>query len=361
MAVAEVAAEAALAERIKAAALKGEKLRIQGGGSKPAHTARHAEAAQATSISTDGLAGIREYEPEELVIVVGSGTPIAEIEQAMQARGQMLGFEPPHGLNARATIGGVLACAVSGPRRPYAGAVRDFVLGIRVIDGKGDRLHFGGKVMKNVAGFDVARLFAGSAGTLGLITEVALKCLPLPKATATRVYELTAEKAIKTMNRWYVEADPISATAWVEGRLYVRFSGAESAVQAALARRGGETLPEAERWWADWREHRHAFFQASAGLMRMSCRSTAEPLAGAEQAIEWGGALRWVKQTDPDLPARARYWAKRAGGWASQWPGMREHSSSRPDLAAALSPELRALHARIKQAFDPYHVFPSLS
>ncbi|MFN3631152.1 MAG: FAD-binding protein, partial [Casimicrobiaceae bacterium] len=193
-------AAASIQSTIKAAAACGRRCRIVGGGSKP--WLAHASAAGSTEaevLATKALSGIVEYEPTELVIVVRGGTPVAEVEQAMAEAGQMLAFEPPTA-DGRATIGGTLASAASGPRRAYAGAVRDFVLGVELIDGKGDRLRFGGKVMKNVAGFDISRLVCGSAGTLGVITEVAFKCLPLPKATETRVYELDMTAAIRAMN-----------------------------------------------------------------------------------------------------------------------------------------------------------------
>ncbi|MCX8098136.1 MAG: glycolate oxidase subunit GlcE [Casimicrobiaceae bacterium] len=343
-------AEAALAEAIKSAAARGERLRIVGGGSKPWLSGLQA---RERALSTATLRGIVDYEPRELVILVRGGTPVADIERTMAEAGQMLAFEPPQA-GGRATIGGVLAAALSGPRRPYAGAARDFVLGLRLIDGKGDLLSFGGRVMKNVAGFDVARLVCGSAGTLGVIAEVALKCLPLPKASETRVFELAPEAAVKAMNRWYAEADPISATTWVDGRLYVRFCGAEPAVRAAAARRGGEILPEAEAWWRRWREQEHPFFALPGEVMRMSCRSTLEPLEGFTQAIEWGGALRWLHAAREEDRARVRYWAHRAKGYAQRW-----HASLAESLTE-LSPAVRTITARLKASFDPYGVFPAV-
>jgi glycolate oxidase FAD binding subunit len=340
----------AIQSAIKSAAARGQRCRIVGGGSKPWLSAASADAQR---LSTAALSGVIEYEPTELVIVVRGGTPVAEVERVMAEAGQMLAFEPP-AAEGRATIGGTLAAAASGPRRAYAGAARDFVLGLELIDGKGDRLRFGGKVMKNVAGFDVSRLLCGSAGTLGVITEVALKCLPLPKATETRVYELDALAAVRAMNRWYAEADPISATTWVDGRLHVRFSGAEPAVRAALARRGGEPLAEADRWWRAWREQTHPFFALPGQVMRMSCRSTAEPLEGFTQAIEWGGALRWLHAATEEDRARVRYWTHRAKGYATRW-----HAPFVETLNE-LAPEVRALTARLKAQFDPYGVFPAV-
>jgi len=355
--VADVTASVAdLQARIKEIAARGRRCRIVGGGTKPWLQPADGE----SLLSTASLAGIVEYEPSELVIVAGGGTPVAEIERVMQTHGQMLAFEPPlgradaAGATRSATLGGTLAAQASGPRRAYAGAVRDFVLGVRIIDGKGEVLRFGGKVMKNVAGFDLARAVCGSAGTLGVIAEVALKCLPLPKATVTQVYELDAEAAVVAMNRWHAEADPISATTWVDGRLHVRFSGAEPAVRAAVTRRGGDALTDADAWWMAWREQTHPFFALPGQVMRMSCRSSLPPLEGFTQAIEWGGALRWLHAATEVDRSRVRYWAHRAHGHATRW-----HASLAESLND-LTPEVRALHRRIKQTFDPYGIFPAL-
>ncbi len=338
-------------QQIKAAAAKGEKLAIKGSGSKLFLSPTHEGAA----LDTRAHSGIVEYDPKELVIVVKCGTALAEVEKAMADAGQMLAFEPPH-FGEGATIGGMVATGVSGPRRAYAGAVRDFVLGAKVIDGKGDHLSFGGKVMKNVAGFDVSRLLVGSFGSLGVITEVAFKCLPLPKAEATRVFEMDSATAIEAMNRWYAEADPITATTWVDGELYVRFAGAAPAVNSAVQKRGGEALANDLDWWRDWREQRHAFFANAKELHRMSCKSTAPVLDDMATAIEWGGALRWV-EADEANAAKLRYQASRAGGYASVWRGG---ASTHASAAQSLSEPLKEIHAKLKTSFDPYNVFAPL-
>jgi glycolate oxidase FAD binding subunit len=338
-------------QQIKEAAARGGKLTPRGGDTKSFLAPGHA----GDVLDTRTYAGIVEYDPKELVIVVRCGTPLAEVEKTMSQAGQMLAFEPPH-FGAGATIGGTVATGLSGPRRAYAGSVRDFVLGAKVIDGKGDHLAFGGKVMKNVAGFDVSRLLTGSFGTLGVITEVAFKCLPLPKAQATCVYEMDAAQAINAMNRWYAEADPITATTWVDGKLYVRFAGAQPAVATAVNKRGGEALSNDESWWMDWREQRHAFFANASELHRVSCKSTAPVLDDVACAIEWAGALRWAHGND-EVAAKLRYWATRAGGHASVWRGANAHTHA----AQSLSEPLKAIHEKIKSSFDPYNVFPSLS
>lgn len=344
--------------QIKEAAARSGKLHVRGSGSKAFCSP---VAADRVAIDTRAHAGIVEYEPNELVIVVRTGTPLAEVEQAMASAGQMLAFEPPH-FGADATVGGALACGLSGPRRPYAGALRDYVLGAKVIDGKGEHLSFGGKVMKNVAGFDVARLLAGSFGTLGVLTEVAFKCLPLPQAQQTRVFELDASDAIIAMNRWYAEAMPITASAWVGGKLYLRLAGAEPAVHSAVARLGGEPLQKDANWWRAWREQEHPFFSgadATAPLLRVSCKSTATfgdlAIGADKQAIDWGGAQRWLRTQAIALPA-IREWARVEGGFANVFRGA-SHGAERttPQTAA-----LGDVQQKLKQSFDPYNVFPTL-
>ncbi len=340
--------------QIKAAAARGEKLTIRGSGSK----SFLAPEARGEVLDTRAHAGIVEYDPKELVIVVRCGTTIAEIEQTMVAANQLLAFEPPH-FGEHATIGGMVASSLSGPRRPYAGAVRDFVLGCKVLDGKGDHLSFGGKVMKNVAGFDVSRLITGSMGTLGVITEASFKCLPLPKAQQTRVFQMDAQAAIAAMNRWYAETNPVTATTWVNGKLYVRLAGAEPAVNSAVARLGGEALANDVDWWRDWREQTHAFFAGDGPLIRVCCKSTAPwaDLANSaeRQAIDWGGAQRWLR-TQPVALLAIREWARAEGGHATVFRG----ASSQAERVEALQPALVEVSQKIKASFDPYNVFPSL-
>ena len=340
--------------QIKAAAAKRSKLAIRGSGSKMFCS----PTASGDVLDTREHTGIVEYEPNELVIVVRCGTRLADVEKTMADAGQMLAFEPPH-FGDGATIGGMVASGLSGPRRPYAGALRDFVLGCKVLDGKGDHLSFGGKVMKNVAGFDVSRLLTGSQGTLGVITEAAFKCLPLPKAQQTRVFELDAQTAIERMNRWYAEANPITATTWIGGKLYVRLAGAAPAVESAASKIGGELLANDADWWRDWREQKHAFFAAELPVMRVACKSTAAwgDLArdADKQAIDWGGAQRWVRCSTTALPV-VREWSRAQGGNASVFRG----TTSDGERSAALQPALADVQAKIKASFDPYNIFSAL-
>ena len=279
-------------DRVRAAATGKEPLRIVGGGSKDFY----GQELSGTVFSTNAYSGISDYDPTELVITARCGTRLAEIEDTLAQCRQMLAFEPPH-FGADATLGGCVAAGLSGPRRPHGGAVRDHMLGVRVLDGRGDDVSFGGRVMKNVAGFDVSRLIAGSLGTLGIILEASLKCMPQPRSETTLVFELPAADALRKINEWSALPLPLSASFWHGERLYVRMSGADSGVSAAQRRLGGEVTENATALWRAIREQQHAFFQpASAPLWRLSVRSTA-PFAelGSGQLIEWGGALRWIR------------------------------------------------------------------
>ena len=245
----------ALQATIRKAAEARTPLRIRGGGTKDFYGGQPV----GDILETQVYAGIVDYDPTELVLVARAGTSLAAIESAMRARGQMLAFEPPH-FGEGATLGGAVASGLSGPRRPYAGAVRDVVLGVRVLDGIGDDLSFGGRVMKNVAGFDVSRLMTGALGTLGVITEVSLKCLPCPKAEATLEFECSADEAVRMVNEWASQPLPLSATCYHDGHMRVRLSGALPAVATAAAKLGGTRVERAEGYWSSLRDHTHPFF-----------------------------------------------------------------------------------------------------
>jgi glycolate oxidase FAD binding subunit len=346
--------------RIRAAAAARAALRIRGGGTKDFYgrvAAGGAGSADAPGVAqqvldTTAFTGIVNYEPTELVITARCGTPLRELEATMRENGQMLAFEPPHFGDA-ATLGGCVASGLSGPRRPYAGSVRDLVLGVRVLDGAGEDLRFGGQVMKNVAGFDVARLMAGSLGTLALITEVSVKCLPLPRAEATRAWELPCDVAIRRVNEWAGQPLPLSASAWDDGRLVVRFSGAGAAVEAAVRRLGGEALADADGYWESLREQTHPFFGGGEALWRLSVKSTAAPDSAAPaRLLEWGGALRWVRAPASEA-ARLRAWAQANGGHATLFRG----GAPGAEVFTALAPAALAIHRRLKAVFDPGGLF----
>ena len=339
-------------QRIRAAVASGTALCIRGSGSKDFY----GEDASGEPLDTRGHAGIVDYEPTELVITVRAGTKLADVERAMAGEGQMLGFEPPH-FGDEATLGGAIATGFSGPRRPYAGAARDFVLGMRVVDGRGDDLAFGGRVMKNVAGFDVSRLMVGALGTLGVIAEVSLKCLPLPRAEATRRFELPADESIRRVNEWGGQPLPLSATCYAQGAMWVRWSGAAPAVEAAVRKLGGDAVEDEARFWHAVREHRHPHFalarEPGRSLWRLSVKSTA-PYAdlSGEQLIEWGGALRWLVADARADAAKLRAWAQSHGGHATLF-----HAGDRsPGVFHPLTPPLAAIHKRLKAEFDPHGV-----
>jgi len=332
-----------LCERVSHAAARGERIRIRGGGTKDFYGGT----LEGAPLDLGAYSGIVAYEPKELVLTVKAGTPLAEIEAALAQERQMLPFEPPHFAEG-ATIGGTVAAGLSGPRRAYAGALRDFVLGTRIVNGKGEDLSFGGRVIKNVAGYDVSRLMAGAMGTLGVITEISFKVLPRPAGETTLVFDLDETSAVAQANRWAGQPLPISATAWEAGRLRVRLSGAESAVRAAKERMGGDDIGEDASYWTDLREHRLGFFAPGAPLWRMSVAQTAEPFdVGAPQLVEWGGGLRWVSGEVNPLAVRTA--AERAGGHATLFRGGDKSAG----VFHPLKPAILKIHRRLKAAFDP--------
>jgi glycolate oxidase FAD binding subunit len=306
--------------------------------------------------------GIVDYEPSELFVTVRAGTPLAELQAALDERRQFLPFEPPT-FDGRATVGGMVACGLSGPRRATAGGLRDYVLGTVVLDGRNRLMRFGGQVMKNVAGYDVSRLLAGSFGWLGVIAEVSLKVLPKPAHEVTLVQELTAAQAIRRFNEWGGKPLPVSATSWNGGRAHVRLSGSEVSVIEAAARIGGERFDpsDAARWWEDLREQRHAYFRADHPLWRLSLSPTTAPLElGAPQWIEWGGALRWCAlPVAAATPRAVRDAAADVGGTAAihRLPSPVPQAYAEFPRLPALSPVVARIHERLKDAFDPHRIF----
>jgi glycolate oxidase FAD binding subunit len=329
-----------LSERIRAAVERKTPLRLRGGGSKDFY----GNTPRGEVLDTRGYAGIVAYEPSELVLTARCGTPLAEIEEVLGAKGQCLPFEPPH--FGAATFGGCIAAGLAGPRRAAAGALRDFVLGVKLVDGQARVLDFGGRVMKNVAGYDVSRLVAGSLGTLGLIAEASIKVLPAPRAERTLRLEMDEARALEAMNRWAAEPLPISASAWHAGTLYVRLSGSQPALEAAAPRIGGDELPDAAAWWRSLREQAHPFFAGDDDLWRIAVPSITAPLALGAELLEWHGALRWLRSADA---SEVRAAAKRAGGHATLFRARDKSAGA----FAPLDPVLLRLHRALKQAFDP--------
>ncbi len=330
---------------IRDAAASGAPLRLRGGGTKDFY----GNEPRGAILDTRAYAGIVNYEPTELVVTARCGTRLSELESALEREGQCLPFEPPH-FGDGATLGGCVAAGLSGPRRAAAGALRDFVLGVKMVDGRGRVMSFGGQVMKNVAGYDVARMSAGTLGTLGLIAEVSLKVLPRPAYELSLRLELPLERALETMNRWAGRPLPISATAWHEGELTVRLSGPDVALRAAREAIGGTPLDptDAQGHWRAIREHSHAFFAGNEPLWRVAVPSASGPMAlDGTMLVEWGGALRWLRS---DAPVGAvRDAARTLGGHATLFRAADKSAGA----FMPLSPALARLHRELKAVFDP--------
>lgn len=338
-------------DRVRAAARDQRALRIRGGGTKDWYGQR----LEGDVLDTRGHAGVIDYEPTELVITARCGTPLADVEALLAQQGQMLAFEPPH-FGAGATLGGAIAAGLSGPRRASSGAARDFVLGCTLLDGKGDVLRFGGQVMKNVAGYDVSRLLAGSLGTLGLLLDVSVKVLPRAPREATLVFDGVAEvEAICRLNEWGGRPLPVSASCWHDGVLALRLSGANAAVDAAIRTLGGDVMPDCARFWAGLREQRHGFFDGDMPLWRLSVPSTVGAIVlGSPQLIEWGGAQRWLRAPgDAATAQRIRATVSAAGGHATLFRG----GDKGVGVFQPLAPAVARIHARLKAGFDPAGIF----
>lgn len=337
-----------LKERIVSATANKVALQLRGGGTKD----WYGQQPTGEILDTRAYSGIIDYDPTELVITARCGTPLAEMENALAEQNQMLAFESPHFGNT-ATIGGVVASGLSGPRRSAVGAVRDYMLGAVLMDGKGDVLHFGGQVMKNVAGYDVSRLLAGSLGTLGLILEVSLKVLPKPFAQSTRCFEMKQAEAIQRLNEWGGQPLPISASAWIDGVLSIRLSGAQAAVNAAQQKMGGTALSNADAFWQAVREQTHDFFKSNeASLWRLSMPSVAPVIAlPGTQLLEWGGAQRWLKTSADELSIRTI--VEKVGGHATLFKG----GDKSVGVFHPLAPAVAAIHRNLKVSFDPSGIF----
>jgi len=333
-----------LLEQIHDARVRGAALRIRGGDSKR-HLGRHVDADE---LDTRNHTGVVRYDPTELVVTVRAGTRLHDLNKLLTANGQHLPPEAPD-FSAAATVGGMVAAAVAGPRRPWAGSVRDFVLGCRVITAEGKHLRFGGDVMKNVAGYDFSRLLAGSHGCLGVITEISLKVLPLPRAAQSLQLAVDAVAALKLLAQWKQENLPISGACHWNDLLHVRIEGGRASVEAARARI--HATPVSAQVWEDLREHRLPFFQSSQPLWRLSVPTNAPLVAmPGDVLLDWGGAQRWVK-TDASAHDVRRIAESLRGHATCYTPGI-DDSPFEP-----LSPEILRLHQRLKAQLDPDGLF----
>ena len=317
---------------------------ISAGGSKRHMIGRNCDA---TELDVSVHRGIVDYQPQELVITARAGTPLTEIVTTLAEQNQSLSFEPPL-FGGKATLGGTLACNLSGPARPWGGSIRDMVLGVQMINGKCERLNFGGKVMKNVAGYDASRLQAGALGTLGVITQVSLKVLPRPQQTLTLRYALSAEQAVQTMNRRAGEPKPLSGAFWLDGQLYLRLSGAASAVASTARQWGGDRVDDDEAVWESLCEMTLPFFAGDAPLWRFSVQSSAPHAAEfGPMLIGWGGSQRWAR--GEHAREQLDRTAVNAGGHVTLFRGGDRHSDVRPPLNTVQ----RRLQQQLKNAFDP--------
>jgi glycolate oxidase FAD binding subunit len=351
-----------LAERVRAAAQEGHALELVGQASKRFY----GEAPRGTPwvLSREpALRGLRAYEPAERVVTVGAATPLAELEAQLAAHGQHLACEPPR-FGGEGSVGGLIATGLAGPARAYEGGVRDALLGLTLVDGQGQLLKFGGTVMKNVAGFDVARLMVGAMGTLGLIVEASFKLSPLPAATLTLRFDSPMQDdALYAMQQAALQGLPLSASAWWNGSLLLRLSGSPEALTAAARRLGGDAFPPelAAAFWAGLRHQSDEFFvgavralQAGSGVSvwRLSLPATAPVIAApGEQLVEWGGALRWL--VTPLKPAAVRELAERAGGHATLYAAQEKSCP----VFTPVNGAYRQIQQRLKQRFDPKGIF----
>ena len=366
-------------EQINAAAGNGQTLAIQGGNSKHFYgSAEHCDAV----LDTRAHSGIVSYEPSELVVTVRCGTSLAELEAVLAEQGQCLAFEPPHFYvdgQSSATVGGMVACGLAGPARAVTGGVRDHVLGVQMLNGKGEWLTFGGQVMKNVAGYDVSRVLAGSMGTLGVLTDVSLKVLPQAPAEVTLACHLPQAEALALLHRWGAQPLPLNASCWVHDTtaqpatemLFVRLRGAVAAVDAALPRMcadvaalGGKAAAmDPTQAMADWsacRDQRLPFFTPPAGdmaLWRLSLPQTAPVLDLTYlPLIEWHGGLRWL-WAPLSAAAELRGVAAQAGGHATLFRAPPNAVGELPAVFSPLPVAQQRIQHELQKQFDPHGVF----
>jgi glycolate oxidase FAD binding subunit len=333
-------------EQVRKALEARTPLAIHGGNTK----AFYGGPSNGTVLDLSGHQGVVDYDPGELVVTCRAGSKLEEIRALLSENGQHLPFEPP-AFGDAATIGGTVACGFSGPRRPWAGSLRDYLLGVKIINGRGDVLRFGGQVMKNVAGYDVSRLMAGAMGTLGVLLEVSFKVLPQPARELTLSFACEQEEAIRRIAGWSAKPLPLSAASWRDNYLMVRLSGAASETEKAGDAMKPDVLSEETGHWQRLREQQDGFFTADGPTWRISVPAATPPLElKGSCLLDWGGAQRWYTGSEP--ADRIRAVAKAAGGYATLFRGEADAPRFQP-----LSPAMAQLHHRVRQAFDPHGLF----
>jgi glycolate oxidase FAD binding subunit len=338
---------AALQQQVLDALQDASQLDIVGGGSK--YFLGHA--GHAMQIDVSSHRGIVDYDPRELVMTARSGTTLDDIEAALAEANQMLAFEPPH-FGSSATLGGTIACGLSGPRRPYSGSARDFVLGSKLLNGRGEILGFGGRVMKNVAGYDVSRLMAGAFGTLGIMLEISLKVLPRPPASITVASACSPAEAIASMCGLLSKPYPVDGACYDGERSYVRISGSTQAVREARNKIPGDIVDDAEKFWHALREHELPFFKKGGTLYRIMVKPATAPLnIEGSWLLDWGGAQRWLYSNE-DIAA-IRHRVEQAGGHVTIF---RSEDNASEKFQPMPAPML-AIHRRLKAGFDPKNIF----
>ncbi|BDW11966.1 glycolate oxidase subunit GlcE [Polynucleobacter sp. SHI8] len=351
-------------EQIQSAITTQKKINICGGNTKN----WYGDPPNGEVLNTLQYSGILDYQPEELVITACAGTPLKEVEAALIAKNQYFAFEPPH-YGENATIGGMVAAGLAGPGRGQFGGLRDYVLGTKMMDGNGQILSFGGKVMKNVAGYDVSRLMPGSLGTLGLILEMSIKVLPLPARTETLKFQIPASQAIVQMNSWASQPLPLSASTWLgnsqSGELWIRLAGANAAVVSAIQKMQ-QLLPseiidaqQANVFWESIREQTHSFFtNSNDNLWRFAVNPLSEPFATDHVTMmEWFGGQRWIKGNLSR--EEAQNLAAQNQGYATLYRNHNHDSGSvfTPITANPLTAPLAIVQKRVQNAFDPHGIF----
>jgi len=346
-----------LIDKVMTARASQRPLYIQGGGTKQFYGESMPALPNGSLLDVSPFTGVVNYQPSELVVTARAGTPLDEIEALLAANRQMLAFEPPR-FGPSSTIGGCVASGLSGPRRMMAGALRDFVLGATLLDASGTLLRFGGEVMKNVAGYDVSRLLAGSMGIFGPMLELSLKVAPMPLGEETRVLELDETEALRRFNVWRSLPLPISATAWQReaggGLLRVRLSGSAPALESARRAVGGERFDDtpAAEYWNALRDQTHPCFQQRP-LWRLALPPTTPALGLGETLIEWNGGLRWLAGGDAGADT-IRQAVSKHGGHAMLY---RYEGASPVPVFHPVAPGVRAISQRLKQELDPTGMF----